>query len=148
MAFKFSLQIDHRNHHRGFITLCKNNSHLLVIPCDPFQGVAGAACILQVALIVIDLPVSHDIFHFILRNMTALHPACCMITVFNIGGAPVKTTVPVYRTGGVFRVIICDFRFGLRPVMIPALLNQYDRYAHQQDQQVREPFFVHTQIFG
>ena len=92
---KLVIQIDASHHFRLLITLCKNNSYMLLIIRNAFQCIGWTRHIIHIAFFIIDFPVSYNFFHFFLGDMPALHSTFCMPGVFQIGNAPVETTVSV-----------------------------------------------------
>ena len=95
MTFPFVVQVDHRDHFCLFITLAEDDPHMLGIGGSSFQCVPGAALVLQITFLIIYIAVFHYILYLSFGNMTAGHPACSMVTVFQVRNAPVKSPVAV-----------------------------------------------------
>jgi len=100
MAFKIMVEID-TGHHFGFIiALGKYDAQVLVLLLRiAFERVGGAGFCVYFGLAVIDGTVLHDILHFLLCNMPAIHAALRMFGVFEVAVSPVEAMVAVYVVG-------------------------------------------------
>ena len=136
------VEVYHGYYRGGAVALRIDNTHPLVIGCISFQCIARTTGILEITFIIVDLTVQHDILHFALRYLPALHTTSCMVAVLQQRCTSLKA--PFVRRSRVFGLIIC---YGGDLLVLPGFYD-YDRCRHDQDQDVGKPFILHTQMFG
>lgn len=149
MTGKFRIQIDDRYHCCGFIALREDDPHPLIIMGPAFQCIAGASCVLQITFFIIDGTAFHDLFHFLLRNMAAIHAATGMIAVLNKTGAPVEPMVTVgLRCRILWLHLMCNVRLGVGRLTALKVPDQEQQQAEGDDQDIWEPLLIQCQTFG
>lgn len=107
----FLIQINYRYYFTFCIALGKYNSYPLIIAGCSFQSIFRTRLCFYIALIIIDLSILHDLFHFCLAYFAALHPASSVGRVFYIRYPPVETPVSVNIRGWIGGWFVCGRRW-------------------------------------
>src|SRR5205085_5933048 len=96
---------------------------------------------IHICFIVIDITIPHNFLYLGLRNVTALHPAPGVLSIFDIGSAAVKSMVAVYIRSGIFLSVIR----GYMRLFIGSLAPLYKKEGDPEhgNQQVGIPFTIH-----
>ena len=89
------VKINCSNHLSFIIALRKYNANALVVARCALKSVGRTGTITNVTLSVVDLTISHDLFHFLLADLPARHSATRMLRVFQERSSSIKSPVAV-----------------------------------------------------
>jgi hypothetical protein len=147
MTFPICIEVNSGHHFGSEIALGKYNADALIITGKPFHGVGGTGFFVDIAFVIVDLAASHNVFHFGLGNMPALHPAFSMFGIFDIGNAAVESTIAVDLAGRCFVVaggrVFCGF-IRCSPGTTPDKEQQYGQCEYKKNSR---PILIHNQRF-
>jgi hypothetical protein len=90
-------------------TLGKYNAQMLLFRCVTLERISRAGLVLQVAFPIINVTILHNVFHFCLRNVPALHSAFCVLRVIKISDFSVESSGAGRLAPGLRAVVICVF---------------------------------------
>lgn len=151
MTFPIRIEVDAGDHFCFQVALPENDAYVLIIVRGTFQCITGAGPAIHIAFFIIDGTVFHDLLHFRLGYIAALHPAFRMLSVFDIRNTPVK---PMIAINSRCRVILfsctscsCCFPWRFLRRLFEHLYNKQSRPQYQ-DQYEWSPFFIQGQRFG
>jgi hypothetical protein len=99
MAFPICTEIDTGDYFGLLIALCKHDPNPLIVLRGTLQCIGWAGFVVHITFAVVDRAFLHDLLHFGLRDLPALHPAFGMPGVFDIGNSPVESMIAI-DTGG------------------------------------------------
>src|SRR6478735_6581514 len=95
IALPVGIQIDTGDDLRLQIALREDDPHPLIIFCDTLERISGTGPRVHIAFCIIDLAIPHDLLYLSLGYLPALHPAFCMLRVFDIGHPAIESMVAI-----------------------------------------------------
>jgi hypothetical protein len=95
LAFKILVEVVTGNDFGFLVALAEYNPQVLIRAGIALYSIHRAGTIVEVALSVVDLTATHNVFNIFLRNLPALHTATCMFGIFNVRDCAVKAALTI-----------------------------------------------------
>jgi hypothetical protein len=109
VAFKIVVKVDAGYYFGLRVALRENNTQMLLLLRMTLERISRTWLILQIAFLIIDVAILHDVLHFGLRDMSALHATLCVLRVFKITDFSVESASAGSFAFGLRAIIICAF---------------------------------------